>query len=186
LSYCDDELGNLFSAVDARADKDKTAIFVFSDHGELFGEHGLAKHGNSIFQPDVKILMVARVPGGKVSTIEAPTSLTDLYPTVAELTGLPPDAATHAWDLMPYLRGAPMPSRPLFLYTDLWRAGVHYEARGVLDGDLKYIHDLGNGTKQVFDVEADPGELTSIAEARPALREKYDEMVDGWEASLAK
>jgi arylsulfatase A-like enzyme len=186
LSYCDDQLGKLFAAVDARPDKDKTAIFVFSDHGELFGEHSLAKHGNSIYQPDVKILLLARVPGGKVSTIEAPTSLTDLYPTVEELTGLPADGVTHAWDLMPYLRGAPMPSRPLFLYTDLWRAGVHYEARGVIDGDMKYIHDLGNGTKQVYDIAADPGELTSIAEARPSLREKYDEMVDGWEASLAK
>lgn len=186
LSYCDDELGKLFSALDARADKERTSVFVFSDHGELFGEHGLAKHGNSIYQPDVKVLLLARVPGGKISTIDAPTSLTDLYPTIGELTGLPEDAGSHAWDLMPYLRGAPMPPRPLFLYTDLWRAGVHYEARGVIDGDMKYIHDLGSGTKQVYDLTADPSELTSIAESRPALREKYDEMVDAWEASLAK
>jgi arylsulfatase A-like enzyme len=187
LSYCDDELGRLLETLEARPDKDKTAIFLFSDHGELFGEHGYTKHGNTIYEPDARILLLAKVPGGNVRTIDAPTSLTDLNPTIHELTGLPPDPASQAWDLMPYLVGGKsMPNRPMFLYTDLWRAGVHYEARGVIDGHFKFIHDLTSGTSAVYDLAVDPDELMNLADAKPALRQRYGEMVDGWEAFLAK
>jgi arylsulfatase A-like enzyme len=184
MAYCDDNLGKLFSAIDARADKDQTAIFVFSDHGELFGEHGLTNHGNSLYQPDVRILLLARLPGGKVRTVEDPILLTDITPTILELAGLPKDPASHAWSLVPYalnVPATPRPKRDMFLYADLWRGNVHYEARGVVDGDYKYIHDLGTGINELYNLSQDPEELTNLVEAAPALRGRLSEMLDSWE-----
>ena len=62
-NYCDEQVGRVLDALDARGDKDKTAVFVYSDHGELFGEHGFTRHGNTLYEPDVRALLLAKVPG---------------------------------------------------------------------------------------------------------------------------
>jgi arylsulfatase A-like enzyme len=183
LTYEDDQLGKLFDALDARADKDNTAVFLYSDHGELFGEHGYHRHGFTLYQPDIHVLLLAHVPGMHVATIETPMLLTDLTPTIDELTGLPPNKETQTWDLMPYLRGAPMPVRQLFLYSDQWRTGVHYVSRGVIDvdGRTKLIHNISVRSEELYDIIDDPGELTNLADARPQDVERLSSEVDGWE-----
>ncbi len=184
LNYCDDQLGRLFDELDARGDKEKTAVFLYSDHGELFGEHGFTKHGNTLYEPDVRTLLVAKIPGATVKTIETPMLLTDITPTIYELTGLPADRDCEEWDLVPYLKGAPLPPRPLYLYSDLWRSGVHFESRGVLDvdGRTMFIRDVSAGMNQLYDLKVDRDELSNVAEVRAAERDKLAEKVDGWEA----
>lgn len=184
LNYEDDQLGRLFDALDARGDTDKTAIFLYSDHGELFGEHGYHRHGFTLLQPDIHVMLLAHVPGTHVETVETPMLLTDLTPTIEELTGLPADKECQTWDLMPYLRGAPMPPRALFLYSDQWRTGVHYVSRGVIDvdGRTKLNRNISVGTRDLVDILDDPGELTNLADARPKDAERLSDMIDGWEA----
>ncbi|MGO8994794.1 MAG: sulfatase [Polyangiaceae bacterium] len=183
LNYEDDQLGRLFDALDTRADKDKTAIFLYSDHGELFGEHGYHRHGFTLYQPDIHVLLLASVPGTHVATVDTPMLLTDITPTIAELTGLPPDKESEPWDLLPYMRGAPMPPRQLFLYSDQWRTGVHYVSRGVIDvdGRTKLIHNISVRSQELYDILDDPQELTNLADARPKDVERLSDEVDGWE-----
>ena len=186
LKYCDEEIGRFLESIDKRGDKERTAVLMISDHGELFGDHGLTNHGNSLFQADVKILMLARLPNGAVSTVDDPVILTDVAPTVLELAGALPDAQGHAWSLVPYVLNpkpaTPRVQRPLFLYADLWRANVHIEARGVVDGPYKYIHDLGTGVNMLFNLERDPEELSNLVETSPAIRGRLAELLDSWEA----
>jgi arylsulfatase A-like enzyme len=183
LSYEDDQLGRLFDALDTRADKDKTAIILYSDHGELFGEHGYHRHGFTLYQPDIHVVLLVHVPGAHVATVDTPMLLDDLTPTIEELTGLPPDKETQTWDLMPYLRGAPMPPRRLFLYSDQWRTGVHYVSRGVIDTDgrTKLIHNESTRSEELYDIQTDPDELTNLSEARPKDVDRLSDIVDGWE-----
>jgi arylsulfatase A-like enzyme len=184
LTYCDDQLGRLIETFKARQDDKNTAIFIFSDHGELFGEHGFTKHGNSLFQPDIRVLLLARIPGATPMAIDTPMNLTDLFPTIEHLTGLPRDPASQAWDLMPYIEGAPMPARNLYFYGDLWRSGVHYEERALLapDGEMKFIHDISNNISLLLDVKRDPDELSNLSDAQPALASQMAETLDSWDA----
>jgi arylsulfatase A-like enzyme len=172
-------------SVVARADKERTAVVFFSDHGELFGEHGLTNHGNSLFEPDVRILLVARIPKGTVRRVDDPVSLMDVAPTILELADLPPDPQSSAWSLVPYavtVPGTPRPARPLFLYADTIRGNVHYEARGVVEGPYKYIHDRNANVNMLFDLDRDPDELLNVADAVPRTRDRLAELVDSWEA----
>jgi arylsulfatase A-like enzyme len=185
LNYQDDQLGRLFDAIDARADKDNTTVILYSDHGELFGEHGYSRHGFTLYQPDVHVLLLVRVPGGHVQTIDTPMFLSDLTPTIFELTGLPPDPECQTWDLLPYLlHGATLPPRKLFFYSDQWRAGVHYVSRGLLDPDgrTKLIRNVSAGSSELFDIVSDPDELHSMDDARPEQANSMLESIDAWEA----
>jgi arylsulfatase A-like enzyme len=184
LNYQDAQLGRLFDAIDARADKERTVVILYSDHGELFGEHGYSRHGFTLYQPDVRVVLLVRVPGGKVQTIDTPMFLSDLTPTIFELTGLPQDPECQSWDLMPYLKGAPLPARQLFFYSDQWRAGVHYVSRALLDPDgrTKLIRNVSAGESELYDVTTDPSELQNLAATRPEQASKMLEAIDSWEA----
>jgi arylsulfatase A-like enzyme len=174
VAYCDEHVGRVLSALDARADRDRTAIVLMSDHGELLGEQGLEQHGSALFEPAVRATLLVRVPGIRgPETIDAPVSLTDLHPTIAALAGTEgegtlgaPDGTARgqqAWNLLALMTSdAPPPPRPIFLYVDDWRAGVHYEARAVVLGDLKLMRDLPTGTEQLFDEIKDPAEAHDL------------------------
>jgi arylsulfatase A-like enzyme len=183
LNYEDDQLGRLFDALDSRADKDHTAIFLYSDHGELFGEHGYHRHGFTLYQPDIQVVLLVRVPGANaVKTIDTQMLLEDITPTVFELTGLPPDPDTQTWDLLPYLRGTPMPPRPIYLYSDQWRTGVHYVSRGIIDvdGHTKLIHNISVRSHELYDIAKDPTEHDNLANDEPEVVARLSGMVDGW------
>jgi arylsulfatase A-like enzyme len=185
LSYCDDQVGALLDTLDARGDKDKTAVFLFSDHGESF-EHGSTNHGYTLFEPEVRVLLLAKIPGGSVSEIDTPMLLTDINPTVLGIVGASTDGLSPAWNLLPYLlHGEPMPSRALFLHSEISRGALHYESRAILDegGRWKYIRDVRLGADQVYDLRADPGELSNLAADNPTLLDSLKAKVEDWEAS---
>ena len=193
LASCDDEVGRLLRGIDARADRNQTATIVFSDHGELFGEHGFTEHGSSVFQPDVRVLLLARMPflyspsRLPPSTITTPVSLVDLEPTLVTLAG-GTDTDTHAWNLLPLLvNGDPAgdPNRPLFLYTDLTRGTVRHQARGILQGRLKYVRDLTTATTGLYDVVSDPAESKDLSRSLPAERARLADRLESWERGAA-
>jgi hypothetical protein len=174
-AYCDDELGRLLAALDARDDAKQTAVVVYSDHGELFGDrdHGLTSHGGSLFEADVRVLLLMRVPGGTARAVETPVSLVALAPTALDLAGTGPRAGS----LVPATFDPKnAPERPIFLLAELDRGPVHYRARGVVDGRYKYVSD--DGGERVFDVERDPAEKTNLAPALPAVRSRLAETLE--------
>jgi arylsulfatase A-like enzyme len=185
ISHCDDEVGRLLAALDARGDANRTTVALFSDHGELFGEHGFWTHGHSIYEPESRIMLMMRTAGLRgVRTVDAPVLLSDLYATTLDLAGAPRDSRAHAsFDLLPYIAGkapAGAGARPLFIFTQGTSDGVNYDQRGILRGKFKLVRDHTTLTEQLFDVDADPEEATDIGPLLPEMRSAMAEEVDGW------
>ncbi len=182
IAYCDDEIGRLLGLLDARSDRERTVIVLFSDHGELFGEHGFEYHGNTLFEPDVRALLLMRIPGVEtVPTVETPVMLLDLHATVLDLAAIDPRTSSVGWSLFPFLTGASVPAeRPLFLYSDLTRNKVRHESRGVLRHPFKLVRDLSTGGRSLYDVEADPAEKIDLSYQHPKLRAELDDELDAW------
>jgi arylsulfatase A-like enzyme len=189
IAYCDDELGRFLRALDARVDASRTAVVLFSDHGELLGEHGFTNHGYTIYEPDVRSLVLARVPGLAPRTIATPVSLTDLYATVLSLAGLPLPTDRPTRSLLPLAaEGDPAVAtkRRIFLLADTYiESVVHRVARGVVQGRWKLVRDDTVGKIELFDLDADPDEKTSLADAMPEVRSAMAEEVETWDASMA-
>jgi arylsulfatase A-like enzyme len=183
LAYCDDQIGRLFKALRGRATWNQTAVFVVSDHGELFGEHGLTNHGNSLYETDVRITLVARVPDAPTRVVTQPVQLHDVAPTLLALASLPADPQHDARSLLGKIFGAETASpRPLFLFTELERGSVRYDASAVLDWPYKFLRDRRTNSSALFDVAHDPGEQRSLVDARPDVAGRLADLLDGYEA----
>ncbi|MEP7346839.1 MAG: sulfatase-like hydrolase/transferase, partial [Gemmatimonadaceae bacterium] len=91
IAYMDQQLGTLMSELRRRGVLDHTVVVIASDHGELFGEHELFGHGNSLYWPLLHVPLVMRYP----SRIAAGThdarvvSLRDVPATILDLAGAP-------------------------------------------------------------------------------------------------
>jgi arylsulfatase A-like enzyme len=185
LAYCDEQVGRLVDAVDARAGAKRTIIVLFSDHGELLGEQGQQTHGTSLLEPAVRSLLLVRVAGHEAQTIDAPVTLTDLTPTLIDLVGASPMRARGGWSLVPFLSehvATASAERPVFLYADDWRGDVHYYFRGVIQGDFKYVRDVATGADQLFDERTDPDEANDLRSRLPEMRGQLATLVEAWSA----
>lgn len=133
-------------------------------------------------------LVIAGIPGapaGKV--LSARAHVTDLYPTILALAGVPPvsngDAALAPTgvNLLPALSGAQSLVHPA-------TAAAGYEFSGnsaVHKGRYKLALNrppAGDGRWRLYDLESDPGETRDLAAAMPAL---YEAMQDDY-ASYAR
>ncbi|MGH7657200.1 MAG: sulfatase, partial [Gemmatimonadales bacterium] len=106
IAFLDQEIDGLLEELQARGHLENTIVVLTSDHGELFGEHGLEGHGNGLYDPTLHVPLVIWYPP-VVQTgrrIERPVTLRDLPATLLDLAGI----ANHplgGTSLRPLFRG---------------------------------------------------------------------------------
>ena len=185
LRYCDEHIGRVLDEIDDSDRRSDTAVFIVSDHGELFGDHGLSNHGNSVFEPDVRVLLLARIPGVvAVPTVKAPVQLSDVAPTIAALAHTSLSEDLDGWNLLHHYTGSPVPPdrRPLFMFTQIVRAGVAYDDHAVLHWPYKLIRNTRTGLQALYDVAADPEERRDLTEDRPAEVDRLRGLLDAYDS----
>ena len=106
IAYLDAEIGKLLADLEARGLSDDTIVIITSDHGELFGEHGLANHFKALTREETHVPLIMRWPGkvdgGK--RIKTPAQLRDILPTVLELAEIPGGPEMDGQSLVAVLR----------------------------------------------------------------------------------
>ena len=92
--------GAIVEAVDSISDPDDTLVFVLSDHGENFGEHGHFTHLFNLYDTNLRIPLIVRGPGFRPGSVEPRrVQILDLYPTLLSVAGLAPDPSLRGVDL---------------------------------------------------------------------------------------
>ncbi|GLU33569.1 choline-sulfatase [Trinickia caryophylli] len=163
LSYVDSQFGAMLDALKATGMADDTVVIVTSDHGDMLGERGLW-YKMTFFENAARVPLIVHAPGQFAPhRVAASVSTIDLLPTLVELaTG----RRETAW---------PDPVDGRSLLPHLHSDGGHdevfgeYLAEGALApmmmirrGRYKFIHTPAD-PDQLFDLEADPRELTNLA-----------------------
>lgn len=166
LRFMDDQLARLCGKLEQLGVLDNTLIVFLADHGEAFGEHDFYTHG-LLYDEHLHVPLVLHgpgVPAGRV--IETRAGLVDLAPTLVDLLELQqPTTAFDGTSLAPLLAGAPGPDRDV--YAEVHHAagdsrGREPELYSLTAGTWKYVHHPHGGAHELFDLAADPGELTNL------------------------
>ncbi|MGH7560395.1 MAG: sulfatase-like hydrolase/transferase [Gemmatimonadales bacterium] len=191
ISYLDGEVDELLRGLAARGLLENTLVIVTSDHGELFGEHGVIQHGNSLYLPVLHVPLLlrwpARVPAG--ARVESAVSLRHLARTIVELAGVegspipgvslarfwggggfgPPPADT-LFAALDYNRRLPRwPPSPVLRgpMSSVVLDSLHY----ILNGDgAEELYHLGRDSWEVRNLVGDPGMAGVLAAYRGALQ----------------
>lgn len=90
VSYIDAQVGRVLDELDRLDLADNTIVCLYGDHGYHLGEQGLwGKTTN--FELDTRVPLIIRAPGMKAAGTSSSSlvELVDLYPTLADLAGLP-------------------------------------------------------------------------------------------------
>jgi len=178
----DGEIAETDSAVQGlvammRARGREPIVVVTADHGEEFGDHGGRYHGSTLYEEQVRVPLVMRIPGVAPRRVATPVQTVDLVPTLLGLYGVPWSARVRGTDLRPLLFGRPLSTR---VFAD----GIG--ARMLIAGDEKLICDEEQGLCQLFDLAADPQERRNLADARGPRVAELRRTLSAWAASHAR
>lgn len=162
MSYADHQLGRLLDALEASPMKDNTIIVLWSDHGFHVGEKENWEKF-TLWTQATRVPLFIHAPGlsRDGQRTRQPANLTDLYPTLCELAGLPVPAQCDGTSLVPQLRDPATPrARPSLTSYHFGREPA--PAHAVSDAHHRFIR-YGNGFEELYDVETDPHEFTNRA-----------------------
>ncbi|MFW2542048.1 choline-sulfatase [Primorskyibacter sp. 2E107] len=159
ISYLDDKIGTLLQVLE---DTRQEAIVLFvSDHGDMLGERGLW-FKMSFFEGSARVPMMVAVPGGKGGLVTDPVSNIDVCPTLCDLAGVDMSEVmpwTAGESLVPLMAGNARETPVAMEYA----AEASYAPMVCLrEGRWKYTR-CSLDPEQLFDLEADPHELTKLA-----------------------
>ncbi|MEM9051999.1 MAG: sulfatase-like hydrolase/transferase [Bacteroidota bacterium] len=89
VSLVDELVKEVINSLKANGLADNTYIIFSSDHGYHLGDKKIIKK-SSLWNGSTKIPLVICGPSLQNKFVHAPASLIDIYPTILELTGIPP------------------------------------------------------------------------------------------------
>ena len=167
VSYLDHQVGRLLDALDATPRGARTIVVLWSDHGFHLGEKANWEKF-ALWDQTTRVPLFIRAPGvgGEGTRTRAPVTLTDLYPTLCELAGLPVPAQCDGRSLVPQLRDPAAPRARPALTAHVFR-GEPGPSQAVADERYRLIR-YGNGFEEFYDLRLDPDEFENRAQD-PAL-----------------
>lgn len=162
ISFVDAQIGKLLDALDSLGLADSTIVVFWSDHGYHLGEHGLW-FKQSCFEESAKCPLIISVPGTKNAghVCRKIVELVDIYPTLAELTGLKPPEGLEGYSLKRLLDN-PLARWSQPAYTQVQRGSV--PGHSVRTEKWRYTEwGYGNEGTELYDEINDPDELVNLA-----------------------
>ena len=186
LSYLDREVGHTIEILKSKGILDDATLVITSDHGQMFGEHGMLYHSLPPYEGVCKVpIIAANFKNGKLvklnDTISKPASLSALHKAIydiadgreeildgnmrqsrfvlSEHTGI-----SEGWDegLLKMLKSR---SKSAQLIYDA-KLKSNAKASAIYDNNIKLIHYFGKRKDEMYDVALDPEESSNILDSR--------------------
>ena len=161
ISYLDDKLGEVMEALEST--RQEAIIMFVADHGDMLGERGLW-FKMSFFEGSARVPMMISSPDMEPGLIETPVSNIDVCPTLCDLAGVDME------EIMPWTEG--MSLKPMGQGVERTApVAMEYAAEAsysplVCLRYVKWKHiRCALDPDQLFDLDADPHELTNLADA---------------------
>lgn len=178
VTFMDQQVGRVLDRLDQLNLSDNTYVVFTSDHGYHLGEHTMWQK-LSLHEESARVPLIIAGPGITPGRRTALTELVDLYPTLADLCGLPIPASCAGRSLSGVLDGSVAAVRDGALSRD--NAG-HL----LRDADWSYMRYSG-GAEELYDMRpapfGDPKQFTNRA-SDPAYLSILQDLRDRLDAKL--
>jgi len=141
-------------------------VVLTADHGEEFYEHGGFGHGHTLFEEQLQIPLIVRLPGARHAgeTVENRVSVMDVLPFVLEVAGIERPQHLQGRSLLPLIdHDGAVEDRVIRASTARDR-----EIDSLTIDRWKYIQPIGRPEEaMLFDLKSDPGERTNVIDTHP-------------------
>ncbi|MDO8543357.1 MAG: sulfatase [Opitutaceae bacterium] len=175
VSFMDAQVGRVLTALDRLGLRENTVIVFWGDHGYHLGEKGKWSKHYSLLEVGTRVPLLISAPGVAGNSQPCPriVETLDLYPTLADLCGLPVPAGLNGVSLAPLLRHPNANwDRPAYSVTVI----QDKLGRAVRTDKWRYAEwDESREGAVLFDCAKDPDELTNLA-ADPKFAATVKEM----------
>lgn len=179
IAYADEIVGRLLDRLRAMNVFDRATIVLLSDHGEGLGDHGEQEHGLFLYQETTHVPLIVKLPGARGATrVATPVQHIDLAPTIMELVGAQKPATLHGRSLKPLLDGKGTIADS-GIYAEALYSRYHFgwsELYSLTDTRYRLIRAPRD---ELFDLQRDPKESTSLAAERPQVRQAMRTALEG-------
>jgi iduronate 2-sulfatase len=188
ISFLDAQVGRVLDALEKEGLAENTVIVLWGDHGWQLGDHGLwHKHTN--FELATRAPLLIALPKSTTAGrhCAAPVEFVDVYPTLADVCGLPMPQGLAGMSLKPYLENpdAPMQKPAISVYpksspehggslmgysvrTEDWR-GTFWRKRNAADITFVELYDEKNDPNETVNLASKPEHAELIARLKKHL-----------------
>ncbi len=165
IQYLDEQLKTLLETLDGAGLYDDSVLVFTADHGEEFYEHSGWWHGTSLYQEQLHVPLLLKLPGNEQGgAVRAdPARSIDIGPSIVGAAGIAAPASFQGVDLI-----RQRVAEPLIAEEDLEGNRLF----SIRDGDWKLIvanpdNPRGLAPVELYDLASDPGEKTNLAARSP-------------------
>ena len=179
ISYTDAQVGRLLDALQQEGLADNTVVVLWGDHGWQLGDHGLwHKHTN--FELATRAPLILSLPQQKTAgqKCAAAVEFVDVYPTLADVCGLPVPAGLDGVSLKPYVEDPAKPASKVAI-SQYPRGGAQTGGKSLMGYSIRderwrltLWRDCGDASiaaTELYDEQNDPAESKNLAPANPEV-----------------
>ncbi len=193
VTAMDDAVGRILDTLDEAGLRERTLVVFLSDMGAILRPgRGLGVASNapfrdgapSVYEGGVRVPAIIRWPGRIEAGSECGASLSqlDLLPLFLAAAGIepPPDRVLDGRNPLPALRGEappPPPRRLVFTYG---------KSAALREGIWKIVRQAPNRPWELYDLAADPGESTDLADAKSEIVSRLEASFREWETEVKR
>ncbi len=188
ITFLDDEIGRILSALEETGQRENTIIAITSDHGDMLGSQGTylkrKPWAESLQVPGI-VHWPAGIPAGQ--RLAAPVSHVDIVPTLLGLAGMSVPGRMSGLDISAFLRapvGSPGRDLPGSVYAQSYtpsERGEYPPWRGVRTQRYTYARSQARPW-MLYDNREDPFQLRNLVgdPAHAALQARLDDLTMDW------
>ncbi len=162
VSFMDHEIGRILDCLERLGVGDNTLVIFTTDHGHFLGQHGLIAKAIHHYEDLIRIPWIVRwpgrVPAGQVS--QAIQNCVDLSPTFLAAAGLPIPGSMTGVNQLDTWRGGP-PARTWSI-TENRHTRTNFHMHTYVNQRYKITVYRKFPYGELFDLEADPGEVNNL------------------------
>jgi arylsulfatase A-like enzyme len=188
IAHNNHSFGVLLDRLEAEGIGDETLVVLLADHGEELADHGNFFHGQTLFQEQLLVPLLFRLPGGALGgrRVARPVRLVDVMPTLLELLGLSAPSDLDGESFAALLRGEGDGGYDPVLFAEQ-NLGTHVLS-ALIEGNEKVIvrqRPRRRRSTLLFDLSRDPREHFDLARASPETARRLERRLHQLESTLS-